>query len=136
MTNRLAPLFLVLALLLPGCALFQDNPVEQAKTLEQKAFASYGLFVIAEEEAANLMADPAIPDSVKFQIQFADRIAKPAADILLRAAKGVEQARKELEAVANPTAEDKLLVALQALNAAYADAKPRIQALQSAVKNR
>lgn len=122
-----------LILLIVACARF--DPIGNAETLEQKAFATYGTFVIAEETAAELMGSPNVPDTVKVTIQTMDGIAKPAADILLDVALEVAQARAALQLNPDASLVDKLNVAVGALDAAYRDAKPKIDALQSVVAN-
>lgn len=62
-----------------GCA---SNPLKTAETVEQKADAYYGMFVISQEAAVAIAQDPATPQSVKVALRDADRVAKPLADDL------------------------------------------------------
>lgn len=119
---------LAAALLLAACA------VRTAETPAQKAFALYGTFVVAEEAAAALIADPALPAAVRQGIRTADAVAKPLADALMAAAREYARAAAELRALegAGATAPSPLLakaeVALTALLRAHDRAAPSIAA--------
>ena len=80
---RYAWLLLCFSALLQGCA--NTNPVAAADTPEQRAYAAYGTFVIAQETAADLVEDASIPDGVRLRIISAEERAKPVADSLLDA---------------------------------------------------
>ncbi len=133
MLNKLRTVPVILFLFVAACATF--NPFEAAVTLEQKAFASYGTFVSYQETAVGLMSSPNVPDNVKAIIQRIDGIAKPAADLMQAAAVKVIQVRLELEATPDATTLDKLNIAIAALNEAYNDAGPKIDALRLAIDN-
>lgn len=66
-----------------GC---ESNPIADADRTSQRAFASYGLFVVMEERAASLMQSPSVSDDVKIRIQSLDARLKPMADDLRDAA--------------------------------------------------
>ena len=93
------PWWLVVPLLavfwLAGCA---GNPVKEAETAEQKAFAAYGLFVVLEERAASLMAEPTVSDATKLRIQRLDARLKPMADSVLGTARLAQEVRDEVAA--------------------------------------
>jgi hypothetical protein len=72
----------LLAVAAGGCAV---NPVNTAQTVEQKAFATYGTFVIMETQAAALVQNPTLPQAAVSAIQSADTKAKPVMDSLLAA---------------------------------------------------
>jgi len=72
------------------------NPVADAQTPEQKAFALYGTFVVFEEEGAKLVASTEIPDTAKQAIRVADAKAKPVADNLYQAAQTVVEIKNQL----------------------------------------
>lgn len=80
--------YIIMSVSLAACSgiNLQINPFGPADSLEQRAFAAYGAFVVAEEQAVILVRDKRIPVSVRKAIQQADRVAKPAADALLQAA--------------------------------------------------
>ncbi|MGI9250734.1 MAG: hypothetical protein ACR2PR_06015 [Pseudohongiellaceae bacterium] len=120
-----------LTLVLQACATL-TNPIETAKTAEQKAFASYGIFVVMEEQAAVLMQNPSIPNDAKIAIQKADALAKPAADSLLNAALEVISVRKQFQAA--QTTEEKLQLAIDNLDGWIITARPLINDLVSAVE--
>lgn len=123
---------LVAALLLAsGCAL---NPFSSAKTLEQKSYALYGSFVIFEEQAAELIQSPSVPNSVKAKIKAADAVAKPAADQLKVAADSLIAAKRELDAGA--TTKDKVKIAAANLSTWYYDAAPKIKCLINVVEDK
>ena len=82
---------------LTGCgSLRQYNPVSYAETPEQRAYAVYGSFTVAEEQGAVLIQDASVSDSIKLSIQRADAKAKPIADKTLAAADAVALARRDL----------------------------------------
>lgn len=57
-------------------------------SLQSRAEATYGSFVVTEKSAAELIQSPNVPDSTKVKIQAADTAAKPVADALLAAILG------------------------------------------------
>lgn len=67
------------ALALTACG---ANPFKDAENTQQEGYASYGTFVILEEQAAALVQNPAVPASVKLTLRRADAEAKPIADQL------------------------------------------------------
>ncbi len=95
--------FLALALVaftLPGCATI-SGPVEAAETVEQKAFAIYGTFVVFEEIAVGVVQNPQIPRDLRQAVQNADRTAKPVVDGLLDATLEAQTIRVQVEAGTN-----------------------------------
>lgn len=93
-------LALYLLLSFAGCA---------GSTLETRADAAYGSFVVAEQAAAQAIQSPAISDSVKLKIQKDEAAAKPLSDSLEAAILAYKQ---------SPTAEGQLSQALDAAIAA------------------
>lgn len=69
----------LVALALTACGV---NPFADAETIQQKGYASYGTFVILEEQAAAIVQDPSVPEDVKQKLKDADKEAKPIADDL------------------------------------------------------
>lgn len=110
------------------------NPFSAARTLEQRAYAAYGSFVVFEEQGAKLIQSPEVPASVKRSIQQADRVAKPAADQLKAAADSLLTAKRQLEY--GVTTEDKVRIAAESLATWYADAAPKIRCLIAAVEEK
>lgn len=148
--KRLPFAFLLLAL--SACA---SNPFNTAQTVEQKAAALYGQFVIAEQAARDVVcpnhaerrADPTVnckptaPAGVVRAIATVDAIAKPLADTLAVAGRQYSTAKAEVEAAAKaggqPTGQAlaAVTVGLQNLTRAYEEAAPSIRALIAAIKS-
>lgn len=121
------------------------NPVKQAETFEQKAFALYGTYVIFQGKAAELVQDAATPDRVKQGLRDADKVAYPVAESLVDAATTVGDIRdiidmcKALEApeanpACTPTNEQRLTNAITNLSTIYFRAQPVILNLVATVK--
>lgn len=121
----------IASLALPAC---QSTPVKEAQTLQQKAFALYGTFVVYEETAASVMQDASVPESVKAAIRKADAEAKPIADSLLDGARTYIKISTAIDAA--PDSATKLSVATQNLQMWVDEATPKINALVSAVKGK
>jgi hypothetical protein len=105
-------LLLLLAIGLAACAV---NPFRTAQTLEQKADAMYGSFVIAQKQGVALVRDPSVPDSVKRAIAEADAAAKPIADDLYDSI--LEFATLKREVAAGVTPQERLQLAAGRLDA-------------------
>lgn len=97
---------------LAGCQ--SANPMKAAETPEQRAYAAYGTFVIAQETAADLVEDASIPDGVRLRIIQAEERAKPVADSLLDAYMGFLVIKAEFEA--NETTEARFIAASRELD--------------------
>jgi len=113
---------------IPGCKM---NPVSTAQTLDQKAYAVYGTFVVMEESAAGLKRDPNVAPQVKLKLVAADARAKPSADALLRALRDYDAATLALKA-GDGTA-SQLSIATANLNTWIAQATADVDALVTAV---
>ncbi|WP_455363609.1 hypothetical protein [[Eubacterium] cellulosolvens] len=123
--------FLVLLLVgIQGCV--SSNPIARAETVEQKAYATYGTFVIFEEQAAKLVSSGTLPASAVQTIADADRRAKPVADSLLDAVREFNAIRAEFEA--GGTGEERYIAAINNLNGWIEQAAPLINNLVAAVK--
>lgn len=120
---------LAIMLLLQACA--ASNPVAKAETIEQRAFATYGTFVIIEEQAAKLVSSGQIPDSAVRAIARADSQIKSVADALLDTALEFVVIRAQYEAGA--TTEEKFVRAMNELNGWIERARPLIATLIAAV---
>ncbi len=95
-TRQLFAFYCLLLLIgLQGCA--ASNPLAQAETVEQKAYAAYGSFVIAEEQAAKLVSSGQLTNSQKIAIGRADGRAKAIVDDLLVAVLEFEAIKAEYE---------------------------------------
>ncbi len=121
---------IVVMLALQACAI--ADPIERAETTEQRAFATYGTFVIVEEQAAKLVSSGSIPDSAVRAIGRADAQAKPVADSLLDATLEFTVIRAEYEA--SGTGEERFVRVMNELNGWVERARPLIANLISAVK--
>jgi len=121
---------LMIMLVLQACA--ASNPLAQAETVEQKAFAAYGTFVIFEEQAAKLIASGELTNSQIRAIGRADARAKPVADSLLEATLAFAEIRAEFEA--GGTGEALFISAANELNGWVERALPLINNLVSSVQ--
>jgi hypothetical protein len=135
----LFPSFLLFAGLavatMPGCASVQQiSAVAQAETVEQRAFAAYGTFVVMEERAADIIADRRIPKAIRQRIQAVDRVAKPAADVVLDLARQLNAVRTGLGASQSGSSADRVALASQRLLQALASFGPKLTALVQAVE--
>ena len=110
------------------------NPLSAAKTTEQRAFALYGTFVVAEEAAVDVLALPGLSAADKANIKAADAAAKPAADALLDAAQQAFRIRAELEA--GTSTDDKLRIATANLERWVNETGPKIEALLAAIRRK
>lgn len=130
-----AGVLLVGATLLAGCVpLGQNvmNPYENAKTPELAALASYGTFVVFEEQAAAIVRAPGTPQSVREALATADAVAKPTADALLVAALDVVKVRSALSA--GLTTDQRLEIVNQNLLRWYQTFQPQLARLVDTVK--
>lgn len=81
-----------------GCTAYNSTlPFSVAETVEQRAFAAYGTFVITEERAVAIVRNPKIPKYIRKRIQTADRIAKPLADKLRQSAVFLVKLRQDFK---------------------------------------
>ena len=133
--NRPIPIWqgfylLVMMLVLQACA--ASNPMAKAETVEQRAFAAYGTFVIFEEQAAKLIQSGELTSSTVRAIGRADAAAKPVADSLLDATLEFAAIRAEFEA--GETGEDRFISAMNELNGWVERAMPLINNLVSSVQ--
>lgn len=132
--------YAMIAMAIIGCT---SNPVTEAQTLEQKGYASYGVYVIYQGKAAALYKEPTTPDRVKRVLQQADALAYPVSLTLLEALDLVGDLRAlvtQCEAGPPPpdlveackTANPRLTLAAQNLSRIYFEAKPRLEGLKTA----
>lgn len=66
------------------------NPVGKAETLEQRAFAVYGTYVIFAEQAADLAENDALPRSVRLALVTAEERTSPVIESLLNAVQDLQ----------------------------------------------
>lgn len=108
------------------------NPIAVATDIEQRAFAMYGSFVIAEEQGAKLATDSRVPLSVRVAIKRADNAAKPAADALLQVLKTYEEVAQSFKIGA--TTHSTLNTAADNLDAQIKVSQQNVAALVNAMK--
>lgn len=125
---RTADRFLALVAAMIMVAACSSGGGAKPQTLEQKAFGLYGTFVVAEEAAAKLVADPSVPEEAKVALRQADAVAKPAADLMQAAALQVSELRK----ADDPEA---LKDALQTLDFVMQEARVKIVHLIATVRD-
>ena len=130
-TRQLFAFYCLLLLVgLQGCA--ASNPLAQAETVEQKAYAAYGSFVIAEEQAAQLVESGQLSNSAIIRIGRADERAKDVVDDLLAAVLEFEEIKAEFEA--GGTGEARYVAAMNNLNNWTERLLPLVNNLLAAVK--
>lgn len=123
-----------------SCSQVQEaNPISAAckdisDNLAVCAYATYGTFVIFEEQAVKVTADPALPLRARAAIVTADQIAKPVVDSLYEALLLYQAANAEI--AAGNGAEAKLLIATGNLNRWVTEAAPLVANLVNAVTER
>lgn len=120
----------VVMLALQACA--ASNPIAKAETTEQRAFATYGTFVIIEEQAAKLVSSGELSNSAVQAIARADKQAKSVADSLLDATLEFAVIKAEFEA--GGSGEEKFVRSMNELNGWVERAKPLIANLIAAVR--
>lgn len=126
----LGALSIVMAWAIVACV--SANPLARAETVEQKAYAAYGTFVIFEEQAASLVTSGTVGDNVARVLIAADETAKPVADGLLDAT--LEFGRVKAEFEAGATSEERFLIAMKSLNDWTERALPLINNLVKSVR--
>lgn len=130
-TRQLFAFYCLLLLIgLQGCA--ASNPLAQAETVEQKAYAAYGSFVIAEEQAAKLVSSGQLTNSQTIAIGRADERAKAVVDDLLVAVLEFEAIKAEFEEFGS--GEQRYVNAMNRLNNWTERLVPLISNLSSAVR--
>jgi hypothetical protein len=124
--------FLLVALIasLSAC---KSNPFEAAETVEQKAYAAFGVFVVAQVQVGDILQNPAIPDDVKLRVQRAEQTARPVANSLVDAALEVETIREQLEA--GEGTEERLAIATQNLLQWQLRLTPLLRNLSEAIRS-
>ena len=130
-TRQLFAFYCLLLLIgLEGCA--ASNPLAQAETVEQKAYAAYGSFVIAEEQAAKLVSSGQLTNSQTIAIGVADERAKAVVDDLIAAVLEFEEIQAEFRRFG--TGEQRYINAMNSLNNWTERLVPLINNLLSAVR--
>lgn len=121
---------LAIMFVLQACA--ASNPIAKAETIEQRAFATYGTFVIFEEQAAKLVSSGELSNSTVRAIGRADSLAKPVADSLLEATLEFTEIKEEYEA--SGVGEARFVASMNSLNDWVERLLPLVNNLVSAVK--
>lgn len=121
---------LLLLIGLQGCA--ASNPLAQAQTVEQKAYAAYGTFVIAEEQAAKLVSSGQLSNSQIIAIGKADERAKAVVNDLIAAVLEFETIQDEFKRFG--TGEQQYINAMNSLNNWTALLVPLISNLLAAIQ--
>lgn len=114
---------------LSGCA--GSNPVQEAQTLEQKALAVYGSYIISKEQAAKLYADPVTPEKVREVLKKTNDITRDPMEALYR---GVTAYKVAQEGFALGTTTDaQVQEAAETLLRLYLDAGPLLHSFQDEI---
>ena len=122
--------FLLLCIGMAGCA--GTNPIKAAETTQQRAYASYGTFVIAQEKAADVVEQTSLPNSVKLRIIRAEERAKPVADRGPALIEAVDTA--VTEAREGETTEDRVVNVTTNLNRWINDIVPLVNDLLTTIR--
>ena len=110
----ISKLVLVMGLTMLMAACLFTHPVTRADTVDQRAYAAYGTYVIFVEKAAHLVERPDIPISMKLQLIEAEERASPVATGLLRTVREYETLRATI--VIGVVTEERLVVVSSQLN--------------------
>ena len=124
-------IFLVVA----ACTTTPADLFKTAQTPAQHAYALYGIFVVTEEAALKIVSNPATPRVVIRVIQKADAIAKPAADVMLVAARTYVVLDSKFAAGDPGIQLSEVSATFLELQSAIIIAEPAINALVTAVQN-
>ncbi len=119
---------LVIVLALQACG--AANAIKRAETVEQKAYASYGEFVIVSEQAAKLVSSGQLDNRSIIAIGRAEEAAKEVADPLIELTVEFEAVRAEFEA--GGVGQDRFISAMNNLNSWAERLVPLVANLQSA----
>ena len=118
------------ALMLTACA---GSPIKVAQTVEQKAYAAYGTYVITAEHAAQLTSPQSkLPQAVKLQIIQLSQRSQPVVDSMLKGFQAYETARADFDA--KKIDESALAVTVRNLDSWVNQAALVIENLVSAVR--
>ena len=121
---------LAAALAVTACA---GSPIKVAQTVEQKAYAAYGTYVITSEHAAQLTAPSStVSAPVKVQIIRAAQASQPIVDSMLKGFQAYQQARADFDA--KKIDEPALTVSVNSLNSWVTQATAVIANLVTAVR--
>jgi len=118
---------LVIVLALQACG--AANAVKRAETVEQKAYAAYGEFVIVSEQAAKLVSSGQLDNRSIIAIGRAEEAAKEVADPLIELTVEFEAIRKEY--LAGGTGEIRFISTMNNLNNWVERLLPLVANLQS-----
>lgn len=110
---------------LAACAFV--SPLQTAQTVEQKAYALYAEYTIAQGVAVTLVRDASVPAGVKEQIRKAEAVAFPIAEQLATTAQTVTEIREQF--VVGITPQEKLESAVANLSNIYFAARPQLLSL-------
>jgi hypothetical protein len=117
-------------LALASCASF--NPMSNARTAEQRAWALYGTYVVFQEQAAGMVKDPAVSLATKEALKRAEAASYPVAEGLFTAGQEVIAVRRQLEA--GTTGAEQMDIAMRNLSEWYMRAQPLVTSLVDSVR--
>ena len=116
--------------LVQGCA--SANAIAKAETVEQKAYAAYGTFVIAQEQAAKLVSSGQLSNSAIIRIGETEERAKNVADSLVATTLEFQQVKEEFQRA--ETTEERFVNAANSLNEWAERLVPLVNNLYAALK--
>ena len=81
-----------MSIFMAGCSV---NPISEAETAEQRAFAVYGIYVASAETAADIFQDPEIPQGVRDDVRELANRSRPLVEGMYEAAQLAREARED-----------------------------------------
>lgn len=117
------------ALTLSGCG--SNSAIQQAETLDQKALATYGSYVIAKEQAAALYADANTPDEIRVALKAANEVVRQPMELMHQAM--VAYKRLEEAVVLGTATEAEMQAAAEELLKLYLEAGPALTKFEEAI---
>lgn len=127
-SSRTLVLAAIATFAIAACA---HDPVADSKTIEQKADAVYGEYVIAKEQVQALLADPSVDAATKTKIANATVATTPAADDLFSGLTAYSSAESDL--VASKGTQAAVDTAVANLSKWLAQAQPLVDELMTLV---
>lgn len=124
-------LTLLAAIAVTACA--GHNPFAYADTPEDKALVTLRSYDIVQEQVANLVSNPQIPDGARAELKSVDRAATAGLTELAGAFKEVQAARSDL--AAGKTDEERLRIANANLVQWTATTNARIASVKKVLKD-
>lgn len=108
------------------------DPLRQAETTGQRAYALYGTYVIFVEKAADIVESPNVPPTLKLRLIAAEEKAAPIVESLIEVLFEYERIEREVKAQTTPP--ERLLAVSRNLETMLLEATPLIEVLINTVR--